>query len=325
MIFYQVIRKIFLNGDWYGVSNEIKNVYQHLINCRRCGIINIYISIIFDKFENELYIYSDAGRFLRPLYILDEGKFRITNQIGNLLKTNRLSWNSLLGISNNYKIKIDDLENINKDQLLEIYSNKSEALIEYLDPYETSTKLIAMNKKNIMNKNYSHCEIHPFLILGAIASTIPFPDHNQSPRNTYQSAMGKQAIGICATNFSTRMDTISHILYYPQKPLVTTRSMKYLNTSNMPSGINAIIAIATYTGYNQEDSVLMNRSAVDRGLFVSAHLKTYKEEEKKIKIQEDEEKFCIPNKDNTYNYKLANYDKLNPEWYCKRKFICISR
>ena len=309
--------KIFLNGDWYGVSNEIKNVYQHLINCRRCGIINIYISIIFDKFENELYIYSDAGRFLRPLYILDEGKFRITNEIGNLLKTNRLNWNSLLGISNNYKIKIDDLVNINKDQILDIYSNKSEALIEYLDPYETSTKLIAMNKKIIMNMNYSHCEIHPFLILGAIASTIPFPDHNQSPRNTYQSAMGKQAIGICATNFSTRMDTISHILYYPQKPLVTTRSMKYLNTSNMPSGINAIIAIATYTGYNQEDSVLMNRSAVDRGLFVSAHLKTYKEEEKKNQNSGDEEKFCIPNKDNTYNYKLANYDKLNPSGIVK--------
>ena len=120
------------------------------------------------------------------------------------------------------------------------------------------------------------------------------------------------------------MDTISHILYYPQKPLVTTRSMKYLNTSNMPSGINAIIAIATYTGYNQEDSVLMNRSAVDRGLFLSGHLKTYKEEEKKNQNSGDEEKFCIPNKDNTYNYKLANYDKLNESGIVKQN-SCISR
>ena len=173
-----------------------------------------------------------------------------------------------------------------------------------------------MNHKSLTKRN-THCEIHPYLILGAIASTIPFPDHNQSPRNTYQSAMGKQAIGICATNFSTRMDTISHILYYPQKPLVVTKSMKYLNTSNMPSGINATIAIATYTGYNQEDSVLMNKSAVDRGLFLSGHLKTYKEEEKKNQNSGDEEKFCIPNKNNTFNYKLANYDKLNPSGIVK--------
>ena len=178
-----------------------------------------------------------------------------------------------------------------------------------------------MNNKTLINakNNYSHCEIHPFLILGAIASTIPFPDHNQSPRNTYQSAMGKQAIGICATNFATRMDTISHILYYPQKPLVTTKSMKYLNTTDMPSGINAIIAIATYTGYNQEDSVLMNKSAVDRGLFLSAHLKTYKEEEKKNQNSGDEEKFCVPNKNNTYNYKLANYSKLKSNGIVKEQ------
>ena len=170
---------------------------------------------------------------------------------------------------------------------------------------------------DIKDSRYTHVEIHPFLILGAIASTIPFPDHNQSPRNTYQSAMGKQAIGICATNYKERLDTISHLLYYPQKPLVTTKSMPYLNTLEMPSGINAIIAIMTYTGYNQEDSVLMNEGAIKRGLFLSAHLKTYKEEEKKNQNLGDEEKFCIPNEKNTVNYKLANYSKLAPSGIIK--------
>ena len=108
--------------------------------------------------------------------------------------------------------------------------------------------------------------------------------------------MGKQAIGICATNFAERMDTISHLLYYPQRPLVTTRSMPYLHTTDMPSGINAIIAIVSYTGYNQEDSILMNKSAIDRGLFLSAYFKTYKEEEKKNQNSGDEEKFCIPSR-----------------------------
>ena len=311
--------KIFLNGNWYAVYNDINTIYNDLIEHRRNAIINIYTSIIFDKFENELYIYTDSGRFLRPLYILKNQKFSINDEIIDLLKQKKLNWYSLLGISNNYKIKLEDLNNLNKNDILDIYKKKYSAVIEYLDPYETSTKLIAMNNKYIKNNNYSHCEIHPYLILGAIASTIPFADHNQSPRNTYQSAMGKQAIGICATNYSSRMDTISHILYYPQKPLVITKSMKYLNTENMPSGINAIIAIATYTGYNQEDSVLMNKSAVDRGLFLSGHLKTYKEEEKKNQNSGDEEKFCVPNKNNTYNYKLANYDKLNSNGIVKEQ------
>ena len=113
------------------------------------------------------------------------------------------------------------------------------------------------------------------MILGVCASIIPFPDHNQSPRNTYQSAMGKQAMGVYTSNYQIRMDTLAHVLYYPQKPLVVTRALDFLHFKELPSGCNAIVAIACYTGYNQEDSVIMNQSSIDRGFFRSVFYRTY--------------------------------------------------
>ena len=154
----------------------------------------------------------------------------------------------------------------------------SEQCIEYIDIHETNTLLITNTPMDIMDK--THCEIRPSLILGALASCIPFPHHNQAPRNTYQSAMGKQAIGIHTTNYNKRFDTFSHILYYPQKPLISNKIMEHMKCNQLPNGINVVVAIATYSGYNQEDSIIVNQSAIDRGLFNSTFFRTYKTEEK---------------------------------------------
>mgnify|MGYP001197984572 FL=1 len=158
---------------------------------------------------------------------------------------------------------------------------------------------------------YTHCEIHPSLMLGVLASAIPFSDHNQSPRNTYQSAMGKQAMGIYATNFKKRMDTMGHILNYPQKPLVNTAIGRILPSNFVPNGKNVIVAICSYSGYNQEDSIIINKSAVDRGLFQSTFYRTYKDEEKKIQSSGQDERFMKPDEKLTKGMKPGSYNKLD--------------
>ena len=214
-------------------------------------------------------------------------------------------------------------------------------IVEYLDAEEEETAMIIMTpddledhgrlrrgeqvmevrddphrrikaKPNPFVRTFTHCEIHPAMILGVCASIIPFPDHNQSPRNTYQSAMGKQAMGVTLTNYNMRMDTMANVLYYPQKPLATTRSMEYLKFRDLPAGQNAIVAIACYSGYNQEDSVIMNQSAIDRGLFRSLFYRAYMDQEKRVGISVVEN-FEKPIRSDTLKMKHGTYDKLDDD------------
>ena len=300
--------KIFVNGTFNYVTENVKDVYSKLIYYKRTGMINIYTSISFNSTLNEINIYCDAGRCCRPLYILDKNNLRITKNDINKLSSGKYSFNNLLVKSINEN---DIFTESNYDSL--IPTKIEEGCIEYIDSEESHFKLICMNGNDLKKSKiqYSHCEIHPSLILGVLASMIPFSNHNQSPRNTYQSAMGKQAMGIYMTNFRNRMDTMGHILYYPSKPLVNTRIGTLLPSNNVPNGLNVIVAIACYGGYNQEDSILINRGSVERGLFSSTFYRTYKDDEKKIQSSGQEEKFTKPIPNLTKGMKPGCYDKLN--------------
>lgn len=260
--------KVFVNGEWIGVHRDPRALVSVLREMRRAyqGLAG-ETSVLYDFMSGEIRIYTDEGRALRPLYIVGDERNRLRikrRHIAQLMRRNttEFGWSQLVG----------------------------GGFVEYIDVQEEEVSMIAMfvddvhksrSDPNAVIRSYTHCEIHPAMVLGVCGSIIPFPDHNQSPRNTYQSAMGKQAMGIYVTNFQLRMDTMAHILFYPQKPLVTTRSMEYLHFRELPAGINCVVAIMCYTGYNQEDSVLLNQSAIDRGLFRSTFFRTYNDSEKR--------------------------------------------
>ena len=282
--------KVFINGNWLGYTETPDTLCIKFKEKREQILIHPHNSIHWSISEYSIYIFTDRGRCIRPLLKIDS--LNNKKDIINNLKEKE-SWNTL-------------------------FISKLSKYIEYVDPSETENCLILCDISKYQRDNsFTHCEIHPCLILGALASCIPFLNHNQSPRNTYQSAMGKQAIGIHCTNINQRYDTFSHILYYPQKPLINTRMMNHFNFNSMPSGINAIIAIATYTGYNQEDSIIFNQGAIDRGLFNSTFYRTYKNEEDKNQLSGEEDIFCKPDMDKLLFPKQCNYEKLNSNGFIK--------
>lgn len=289
--------KIFVNGNWTGVHRDPEDFVGKLRELRRRVDIDPEVSIVRDIKGREVRIYTDLGRISRPLFIVKDQKLAIKkkhiNKLQNLgFEDNEYGWTQLL----------------------------LDGLVEYIDTEEEETTMIAMKPPDLAlpyeerySSSFTHCEIHPSMILGICASIIPFPDHNQSPRNCYQSAMGKQAMGVYLSSFKVRLDTMAHILHYPQKPLASTRAMEHMRFRELPSGINCIVAIACYTGYNQEDSVIMNQSSIDRGLFRSSFFRTYKSQAKGVaggfNIAQDEQ-FEIPSASFCVGMKKASYEKL---------------
>ena len=323
LINFNKYTNIILNGNILGYHKDPNYLYTKLKEFKRCGIINIYTSISWACKENKIYINTESGRCIRPTYILDNIKNK------NIIRFNK---NHILDILNN-NIKFSSLFNLKKynDIEYDIYSNNSKnklvesSIIEYIDVEENNTTLIAINFKDILKgfkgntypKKYKYLELHPSLILGLCASNIPFPDHNQAPRNTYQAAMGKQAIGVYASNFINRMDTLANILNYPQIPLIKTKISDITNCNSLPCGINVIVAIACFTGFNQEDSIMINKSAIDRGLFSSTFYRTYKDQCNKNHSTGEEEVYCKPDEENTNGKKPFNYDKIDDNGFIK--------
>lgn len=234
------ISKVFLNGIWIGVHLfPINFVNEFRKERRRNGkIINWSCSISWKVSESEIYIFSTAGRLVRPVRYKDGKKY-----------------NHFLDFN---KFPLEDCD--------------------YIDPLESDSLLIGKQGISLnenTKKSYSHYELGPTVILGMSALTFPFIEHNPLARNQYASQQARQALSVYATNYKFRADQKASILHYGQAPLVHTGVIQKLNQNKLPYGINITIAISTLNGYNQEDAIIINRSAVERGLFVSSHYATY--------------------------------------------------
>ena len=313
--------KVLINGKWLGVHDNPKQLVRLLRLHRQNGLINIFTSISWDIKAMEIHILTDGGRCCRPLYHLEKNNLLINNSMVEDLKTKKISWTNLLfGFSGNrditdyYNCEYNCPESGKVDYAeLEKILLKTRGVLEYVDTDEINNSLLLNNindKEEIMN--YSHCEIHPSLIMGILGFSIPYVSTSQAPRNVYGTGQSKQSVGIYTTNFRNRFDTSAHVLHYPQKPLLNTRISKYASTDYLPTGINAIVAIASYSGYNQDDSVIINKSAVERGLFNSCYFKTYDSKEMVDKRGEMEEFFYDPNnEDDEINEKIAKNKTYN--------------
>ena len=312
--------KVFVNGTWVGITRDPLRLYKEFKMKKLRGIINIYTSVVFDYPNAEIRICNDAGRLMRPLLLVnqDTNELFITRDIIKKIEEHEIWWDDLLTHVSSSSSSTTDTDG---DGVLHAGGGDNDAhgVIEYVDPDEQAFSMIAMRPHHLHRNEtdktspyiykYSHCEIHPSTIFGVLASCIPFPEHNQAPRNTYQCAMGKQAIGIYVTNYQRRMDKTAYVLTYPHRPLVDTRLMQMIQLAEIPSGAPLIVAIMSYTGYNQEDSVLVNQGAIDRGMFSATIYHTEKDEDKKI--NGDEEIRCHPDSSKTKGMKFGNYDKLN--------------
>ena len=227
---------IHLNGTPYALTQNPKRFAAKFRTVRRRGWISPFVSIHMNSHFSAVYIATDEGRICRPYIIVKGGESRLKAEHLRLLQLGKVAFNDFL----------------------------THGIVEYLDVNEENDTLVALYETDI-TKSTTHLEIEPFTILGAVAGLIPFPHHNQSPRNTYQCAMGKQAVGAIAYNQFNRIDTLLFTLVYPQRPMVITKTIQLIHYDKLPAGQNATVVVMSYSGYDIEDALVLNKASCDRG------------------------------------------------------------
>jgi DNA-directed RNA polymerase subunit B len=275
--------KVFVDGNIIGYCDAAAEMVKSFREKRRASEISTEVNITyFSKSQTEtgeVHANCDEGRVRRPLIIVDNGVSKLQSKHLEKIATSEWAWEDLV----------------------------KNSLIEYLDAEEEENAYVAVSPEEV-TPEHTHLEIATYTILGICASTIPYPEHNQSPRNSYQAAMAKQALGVYGTNFHHRVDSRSHILHYPQMPLVETELMEVMGYKQRPTGQNCIVAVLSFEGYNMEDALIFNKASIERGLARSTFYRIYEAECRQY-LGGLKDKFTVP-EPGTRGYRGEQYYRL---------------
>lgn len=258
---------IYWNGKFIGYCDDGKTFVERVREKRRKQEFPIELGIRYDESTKNIFIDSDAGRVIRPLIIVKDGKPLLKEEHIKELQENKINWDELI----------------------------KKGIIEYVDAGEEDNLYVALNEKTLTNE-HTHLEIDPIAMFGLVISLIPFANHNQTPRLNKVGRTLKQALGVYSANFLDLLDTDVSILHYPQKPIV--RSFVYDTVKMYPAGQNVVVAIMPYNGYNMSDAIILNKGSVERGLGRSTFFRPYTAVELYY-TGNLKDKICIPTKDAT--------------------------
>ena len=319
--------KILMNGDWVGVCkvSNAQEIYDGFKMKRRENVIDKMTSILFDYRNKEIKIYFDGGRLIRPVLVVNNNKLNLSPEVIKDINTElenkdkTKSWKKLMSKYPNL-IEYEDIESLN-------YLLVAESEHRLAEASDAKKKSIEYNETTKINRygdyrwvNYTHCDFHAWTMLGTVVANIPFSNHNYANRNIIHFSQAKQSIGTYLTSYKDRMD-ISQLLYHPQIPLVTTQAMQYNGCLDLPYGENAVVAICSYNGYNQEDSIIFNESAIQRGIFRADTVKKFTSEIMKNPSTSQDDIFTKPDRNKVTGMKQGNYDKLNDKGYAPEETI----
>jgi len=310
-IVLSTMTKVIVNGHWAGVVDTPFECASKMRFYRRNGLIPLHTSVAFNIRNNAIEVYTDAGRFSRPIFYKDDisGKwaFSLSKQVVAKLKAGDFNWEEMVTGFNDKRADMKGKYAINDiviRNLADLYPGVGEekdpskfdkfltqkAVVEYIDPNETEHALIAQNWKDWENNpdkhaRYTHMEIHPSFLFGIMCNQSIFAETNPAVRISFSCSQGRQACSVYHSNFHVRMDKTAIVLNYGQTPLLKSRLLQHIDKEEQPCGENVIVAIMCYTGYNVEDAILVNEGSIKRGLFNTTYYSVYSEHEERTKSQ----------------------------------------